>query len=485
MSEDPSRILKSSKKLEHSRLQDCPLCPKVFRTLKHLPKHIQSHTKEKPFKCDYCSFRTSCQRNMKCHTGTKHEDQLAWENRPKFRCELCTFKAYQSSALEIHLSKHSGERNFPCKFAQCSHRSRSRGDLKKHCIRAHCDDRPFSCAVEGCAYTGKTITDVRRHAMKHGNYRPFPCPHEGCDYKAKVKRALSAHLNFMHGKELYKCSFPGCTFQTRSPPWLKRHSTVHVESFGCSFPKCVYRGRTKDSLRSHHRVRHEKIKPYTCPFPQCNFGAAVESRLKEHMERHCEDRPFPCTLGGCEFRAKTKSDLERHRETHNKEPKFPCPNLGCTYVARQKRALRVHVNDHGNYPDFRPCPESGCNHWLRDSNSFLKHQRIHNSQRRFPCPFCPKFFLNRYYLQLHTFSHTGEKPYKCVHCDHGCYDKKSLMGHYTRNHQAQRFRWGWLKPTVVCKYCSLCGTPDDILRHMACRHTELVVSLQRIRIEVL
>ena len=446
---------------------------------------MSSHTKEKPFKCDHCSFRTSCKRSLKCHTASKHEDKLALEGRPKFKCQLCTYKTYRSHQLVLHLRKHTDERNFPCKFTHCSYKAKIRGDLKIHCIRAHCNERPFSCRVEGCDYTAKTMSDARNHRIKHKNDRPFPCPHEGCGYKAKIKNALSAHLNFTHGNKWYKWSFPDCTFQTKRPWILKQHSDVHLDSFVCSFRNCTYRCRSKSALRSHNVARHEKTRPHSCPVPLCNFGTAKKTRLEDHLESHGEDRPFPCTFAGCNFRAKRTFDLKYHQETHNKEPKFPGSVPGCTYLARQKRVLTAHVKQHENFPYFRCCPEAGCNFCTHDSNSLWRHQNAHNRQSKFPCPLCPKLFTSKSQLEFHSFIHTGEKPYKCVHCDYGCYDKRPLAVHYERNHRGEMLSSEWLKPVVVCRHCSFAGTPDAVGRHTALWHLKLVVSLQRIRTKAL
>ena len=484
MEKESSKIEKSSNKFEDDAMpHKCPFCPKVFPKLSRLREHIRSHTKEKPFKCNHCSFRTSSTCSLKLHTGIKHEDQSLPEQRPKFKCEFCTFKACRSSDLLVHMSKHTGERKFPCTSTHCGYSAKSRSDLKQHSIRAHCDERTFSCEVEGCSYTGKTVTDIRQHKTKHRNDRPFPCPQIGCDYKAKCRVALHAHVNFTHGKEWYKCSFPGCIFQTMRPSRLKRHMAVHVESFKCSFPNCKYRGRSKEALRSHELVRHEKTRPYICSFPQCNYGTATKSHLKDHLKSHSADRPFPCTFEGCNFRGKRKYHLERHQETHKKGPKFPCPISGCTYVGRYEGTQRVHVKTHEDIPDFRSCSESGCKFWSNDSNSFREHQKIHHRRRKLSCPFCSKFFSYKSMLELHSFIHTGEKPYKCVHCDYGCHDKISLMSHYERKHQGEKFSSDWLKPLVMCRYCNFTGTSDALGKHNALQHLKLVVNLQRIEMK--
>jgi len=51
---------------------NCPQCPKTFASTWHLKRHVQTHTKEKRFKCDLCGKYFSRNDNLKSHQKSVH-----------------------------------------------------------------------------------------------------------------------------------------------------------------------------------------------------------------------------------------------------------------------------------------------------------------------------------------------------------------------------------------------------------------------------
>jgi len=62
--------------------------------------------------------------------------------------------------------------------------------------------------------------------------------------------------------------------------------------------------------------------------------------------------------------------------------------------------------------------------------------RMSANQQTFPCPFCGKPFNQRWMLERHLPSHTGQRPYKCVRC----HRRFSLQSSATR-HVKNVHRW--------------------------------------------
>jgi len=64
--------------------------------------------------------------------------------------------------------------------------------------------------------------------------------------------------------------------------------------------------------------------------------------------------------------------------------------------------------------------------------------------RPWSCEFCPRAFPNKYHLQIHLRTHTGEKPYRCTECDMAFSHSSNLCSHI-RTHNG-------IKP-YKCEYC--------------------------------
>jgi len=54
----------------------CDVCPKSFKKKSDLVKHSYVHTGERPFGCEFCSYRTTQKGHLKVHKQRKHSDIL-------------------------------------------------------------------------------------------------------------------------------------------------------------------------------------------------------------------------------------------------------------------------------------------------------------------------------------------------------------------------------------------------------------------------
>lgn len=112
---EPTPQEKAAKALEMIEEHDedatfCLICNKNFHSKQNLRRHLQTHTGEKPHRCEYCELSflrlSHLQRHIRVHTG----------ERP-YSCNLCPKQFSRSDKLKQHVSlHHTGYQSQPPKI---------------------------------------------------------------------------------------------------------------------------------------------------------------------------------------------------------------------------------------------------------------------------------------------------------------------------------------------------------------------------------
>lgn len=88
-------------KTKESRRNDtCEYCGKVFKNCSNLTVHRRSHTGEKPYKCELCSY--ACAQSSKLTRHMKTHGRLG---KDVYRCRFCEMPFSVPSTLEKHMRK--------------------------------------------------------------------------------------------------------------------------------------------------------------------------------------------------------------------------------------------------------------------------------------------------------------------------------------------------------------------------------------------
>nr|XP_042908191.1 zinc finger protein 2 homolog [Parasteatoda tepidariorum] len=249
---------------------------------------------------------------------------------------------------------------------------------------------------------------------------------------------------------------------------FRKHGSCHV----CNI--CNRQFGRKSSLNRHY-VIHTGERPYSCT--ECGKNFAQKDNLKTHLRSHTGERPFVCnfcpkrfsskqhmlehivTLDGHKIRKSQRSALKIHFMTHTGERPHTCkecefllsdfiyPNLdlnsssssfgqqGSSFVCHvcerafsKKALLKRHLPSHAEKKPYscHHCVSffSGSIHSISNS-SFTSFFELSSHE----CDACGKVFPSKSSLKMHSFTHSGERPYSCKECGKGFTQKGNLIRH--------------------------------------------------------
>ncbi|KAK5851974.1 hypothetical protein PBY51_023484 [Eleginops maclovinus] len=125
----PPWQMEEERKMKPKASQQCPICNKVIQGAGKLPRHMRTHTGEKPYMCTICEVRFTRQDKLKIHMR-KHTGE-----RP-YICLHCNSKFVHNYDLKNHLRIHTGVRPYQCEHC---YKSFTRSDhLHRHIKRQSC-----------------------------------------------------------------------------------------------------------------------------------------------------------------------------------------------------------------------------------------------------------------------------------------------------------------------------------------------------------
>ncbi len=88
----------------------CEICPETFFDKRSMKRHLQIHTRAKPYSCELCSKNFTGNRSLAAH------QRIHTREKP-YACELCPQMFAESGNLKCHLQIHAGESPIPANCA--------------------------------------------------------------------------------------------------------------------------------------------------------------------------------------------------------------------------------------------------------------------------------------------------------------------------------------------------------------------------------
>ncbi|KAG7165915.1 Zinc finger protein 585B-like, partial [Homarus americanus] len=248
-----------------TRSHSCPFCSKKFYGSVDLERHKRTHTGEKPFACNFCSYRATQLGNLQRHINSSWshlgQDFLACSSSE-------THPAFISPQMSARLvppplgSPHT--KLYQCPLCPKSYDYRGSFDIH---MRTHTGDTPFACPH--CPLRTKD-----KNAEKYTFIAVWPRGWGDSDCLTSVSRSQEHPSTDKH----LVC--PDCKKPFAQKSDLERHYRIHTgeKPFACSI--CPYRATVKTSLQKHLRM-HSGEKPYACPF--CPLRSSDKSNLMRHI----------------------------------------------------------------------------------------------------------------------------------------------------------------------------------------------------------
>ncbi|XP_053685121.1 zinc finger protein 184-like [Sabethes cyaneus] len=219
------------------------------------------------------------------------------------------------------------------------------------------------------------------------------------------------------------------TEEVAPPPYDRALSS----RFECAV--CHKKFSDAGKLRRHSRT-HLIDKPHVCKV--CGMSFAESSNLTKHHRRHTGElrnvvgKPNLCSVCGKRF--KWATSLSKHMKHHTKRKLFVCPYQGCSKYYVEQRSLDIHMFSHDGQKPFS-C--SYCSKGFTQKCNLQKHERVHTGEKPFKCNVCLKSFAQSGYLVIHQRIHSREKPYGCKECGKQFAASNALTVHL-RSHSGER-----------------------------------------------
>ncbi|XP_034784215.1 zinc finger protein 362-like isoform X1 [Acipenser ruthenus] len=133
----------------------------------------------------------------------------------------------------------------------------------------------------------------------------------------------------------------------------------------------------------------------------------------------------------------------------------------CAVTFFSKSEMQLHSKTH---TENKPHKCLHCSKTFANSSYLAQHIRIHSGAKPYTCSYCQKAYRQLSHLQQHTRIHTGDRPYKCAHpgCEKAFTQLSNLQSHRRQHNKDKPYK---------CHHCHRAYTDSASLEVHLSTHT--------------
>ncbi|CRL01019.1 CLUMA_CG014160, isoform A [Clunio marinus] len=182
----------------------CEACERVYLNVLDYNKHVLTHTKNRPFKCELCNKSFAFKQGLDRHS-VSHD----YEAQPH-PCQYCVLRFPSAARLQRHLSsEHAGTRPFPC--SKCTKRFMLSHHLYRHMRTSHAlKDEAFCYYCPVC----EKVYDDRVEFFDHCNEHALSLTCPLCKVTFESHEETSEHIKLHSKSDMYYCDYCNSSFMS-------------------------------------------------------------------------------------------------------------------------------------------------------------------------------------------------------------------------------------------------------------------------------